>query len=376
MSATVAPGSVRRHAGVQPPALTALVNILLGPVALAVFGALLYYVLSGANPAFDFRHAYWAAGHRVIAGESPYKWTPHQFRVGLAFVYPALSALVFAPLSLASRTFGSVLSTFTCIGLVPATLWILRVRDWRVYGITVMWLPVFGAWQTANETMFLVFGLACLWRYRDRPLAAALLTAAMISLKPLLWPLALWLLATRRWRASGYTLACGIAFNLIAWSLVGFGQVSAYLHATAVDMDDSWRTGYGLPALAGHLGLGRPVGEAALVGLSAILIVAVMYAAFIKRRETEALILAIALALISSPLVWSHYFALLLVPLALLRPRLNWLWALPVLMWVCPPDFTTHAWQAVIIWLSGGTVLTVLARQARMPSRLSNQPLP
>jgi hypothetical protein len=54
--------------------------------------------------------------------------------------------------------------------------------------------------------------------------------------------------------------------------------------------------------------------------------------------------------LVASPLVWSHYFALVLVPIAIYRPRLGWLWALPVLMWACPPSTGVRGWQEGLAW--------------------------
>ena len=68
----------------------------------------------------------------------------------------------------------------------------------------------------------------------------------------------------------------------------------------------------------------------------------------------RALTLTVALALVSSPLLWSHYLALLLVPLALLRPRLHWVWLLPVLMWVSPLGMTVHTWQVLVSWARRG----------------------
>ena len=32
---------------------------------------------------------------------------------------------------------------------------------------------------------------------------------------------------------------------------------------------------------------------------------------------------------------WLHYFVLLYVPIAIVRPRLSWLWALPLAFWIC-----------------------------------------
>jgi hypothetical protein len=191
-----------------------------------------------------------------------------------------------------------------------------------------------------------------------------LLTAAMIALKPLLWPLAIWLLATRRWRASAHTLIWGIMLNSVAFSVVGFGEIGRYLHAVSADTNQAWRLGFGLPALLGHLGAGRTAGIALMIVLSVPLVVALVYSGFVKRNELHALTLAVALAIVSSPLLWGHYLGLLLVPLALLRPRLNWLWFLPVPMWVCPPDVQAHLWQVVLFWVACGAMLAAMLRQA------------
>ena len=56
-----------------------------------------------------------------------------------------------------------------------------------------------------------------------------------------------------------------------------------------------------------------------------------------RRDARQALGLTIVLMLVASPLLWAHYFSLLLIPLALRRPRLSVVWALPLLMWLMPP---------------------------------------
>src|SRR5439155_578084 len=46
-------------------------------------------------------------------------------------------------------------------------------------------------------------------------------------------------------------------------------------------------------------------------------------------RDSATLTLALAAALAASPILWIHYFLLLLVPIALARPRLSLLWFVP-----------------------------------------------
>ena len=347
----------------QPSPFARSLEQLLLPAALATVALMVWHVLRGHWVAFDFQYAYWRAGHHVILGTSPYAWTQAQVVNKIIFVYPALSAVLFAPLSLIPRGAGSVLSMLLCIALVPITLRLLGVRDRGVYAITLLWLPVYAAWQTANETMFLVFGLACVWRWRDRPLVSGLITGAMISLKPLLWPLILWLLATRRWRASASALISGLVLNVAAWSLIGFGQITRYLNAASADTTAAWRTGWGVPALLGHFGVSFTGGVILMLALSVALAGGLIYAAFVQHAELRALTLTVALALVSSPLLWSHYLALLIVPLALLRPRLHWVWLMPVLMWVSPLGMSVHTWQVLFSWAAGAAMFYVLVRQ-------------
>ncbi len=300
--------------------------------------------------ATDFRSAYYPAALRVLHGGNPYAVTHREIVAGTAFVYPALSAVFFAPFALISRGGGQLLYMLMCVACVPLALRTLNVRDWRVYGITFLWLPVYSGWQTANVTLPLMLLVALTWRHRDRPLVAGLITAAAVSLKPFVWPLGLWLLATRRWKAAACAVVWGALVNLLAWWIVGFNEIHTYLRLSGEVTDALWRGGYSMLAVAHHLGLGRGVGEALLLVVSAAVGVAMIYAGFFKRRERDAMLLAVALMLVASPLVWSHYFALLLVPIALYRPRLGWLWALPVLMWPLPPSTAVVGWQTAFAW--------------------------
>lgn len=339
---------------------------LFGLVPLVGALALLIEALVRSSRAFDFQYAYSSAGHAVLAGTSPYQWTVSQVHESVAFVYPALSAVLFAPFALLPDGFGSaLLATVLCVAATPLILWALDVRDWRVYGIVLLWMPVYGSWQTANETIFLVLMVALAWRYRDRPFVAGLLTAAAISLKPFIWPLALWLLATRRWRAAVEMLVCGLALNVLAWSVIGFGQIHAYLHIAALDTRYAWNAGYSVAAVLSHFGAGQTLGDAVCVLISLALAAGVIRAGFLKRDERQALVLTVALMLVASPLVWSHYFALLLVPVAIRRPRLAWPWAMPLLLWVCRPPFQVTALEEVVVWSAVTAMLVSVVRTAR-----------
>jgi hypothetical protein len=97
--------------------------------------------------------------------------------------------------------------------------------------------------------------------------------------------------------------------------------------------------------------------------LTAALATLIAHVGFIRRDDLRALTLSVALALVSSPLIWSHYFALLIVPLALSRPRIDWMWTVPLLLWAAPLGWTVQGWQAILGWVSIGTMFVVLTRQ-------------
>ena len=206
-------------------------------------------------------------------------------------------------------------------------------------------------WQGGNITLPLTLAVALTWRYRHRPGLAGLLVAVAISLKPFVWLRSgLWLLATRRWRAAAWAIAWGVAINLLAWEAVGFSEIHVYLQLSGEVTRALWREGYSITAVAHHLGFGRGGAEGLLFAISAVAAAAVLYVGLIKRRERTALVLAVVLMLLASPLVWSHYFSLLLIPMAFARPRLALAWGIGILMWPLPPRLPVYGWEEVLAW--------------------------
>lgn len=296
--------------------------------------------------AIDFHHEFWPAAHLVAQGVSPYGGSWQHISAGVAFPYPALTAIAFVPLALIPHGVADGVFTAVNIAAVWLTLRALGVRDRRVYGLVLIWPVVVQAWQTANLTLVLGLGIAWLWRKRDQPIVAGVLVAVLLSLKPFLWPLGLWLLATRRYAAAGYAVVAGLAINLVAWGVLGFDQLRRYDQVSTAVTHVMYKRGYDLLALALHLGAGPTVAYALAVAACVVVGVACLYAG--RRGDGQtALALAIALSLLATPVLWAHYFALMIVPVALARPRLSALWFAPLLMWVCPVVKPTP-WQVIL----------------------------
>lgn len=300
--------------------------------------ALLYtiavFVLSVGQPGFgtDFVSGPWLAGHAVFHGVSPYI-RPHGriFIWGIFFDYPAFAAVFFAPLSLLPATVAAGILAGVSILAVLLALRIVGVRDPRVYAIVLMWPPVIMGWQFGNPSLLLVLGAAVCWRYRDRAAMAGLCLALMISLKLFLWPLLIWLLATRRRAAAAYAVGATVIINVVSWGILGYGQITRFVDLLRADVAWAEIRGSGLVAFFEVHGASSTTAHAAII----VLALACGLAAVKLGRagnDQGSFALGIGTALIATPLLWPHYYALLAVPLAIVLPRLTVAWGIPFLM--------------------------------------------
>jgi alpha-1,2-mannosyltransferase len=321
----------------------------------------LYYIVQGGALATDFHQEFWPAATRLIHGLSPYAVSWQHISRGVAFPYPALTAIVFVPLALLPHGVADGVFTAINIAAVLLTLRLLDVRDRRVYGIVLLWPVVVFAWQAANLTLLLGLGIAWMWRKRDQPVIVGVVVAVLISLKPFVWPVGLWLLATRRYAAAVYALASGLVINLVVWGIIGFSQLKAYEQVANEVTDAMYRRGYDLIAFGMRLGTGHTAAYAIALIVAVLVALGCVYTG--RRGDSQAaLTLCIALSLLATPVLWTHYFSLLIVLLAIARPRLCPLWFLPMLLWLCPST-TPDTWQiALALGVGAAIVASVVSR--------------
>ena len=345
--------------------ICALVPILL--LYEATIGQALGRNPDGWHYGIDFHHV-WRAGHAVLSGASPYV-TPNSLLALRghdihAFVYPAPLALAAAPFG--ALPYGIAAGIYTAILLASLVLGLrlLGVRDWRCFGVAFLSVPVFTALSLGTLTPLLFVATAAAWRYRDRKWAPAMAVAAVLVIKLFLWPLVLWLFLTRRKTAALLSVGIAAGSTIISWWIIGFAGFHAYpslLHALSqVEYD----TSYSVSALAHSLGVGNSAAYA-IAAAAGIAIIAMLVR--ITRRDPEspfALSLAIAAGLALTPILWLHYFALLIVPLALARPRLSALWFLPLAFWTTPWQLADgHAWRIALT--AAVTAALLLAARGR-----------
>ncbi len=322
--------------------------------------------------AFDFRPFHRAA-EAILAGESPYpgQSDPLTAEAG-PYVYPPLPALLTVPLSWLAFDATGLLVMLCLLGAVPATLWAIGVTDWRCYGLALLWPPVLSAIQTGNVTLALGLVAALGWRFRDRALAGGALVGVTFAVKLFLWPLAVWFAATRRLAAAGVALVVGGALLVASWAVIGFDGLGGYPDLLERLEDTVGADSYTAYIVGLDLGLPSDVARGVWLGLGLGLLAATVVLA--RRDERTGFMLAIAAALALTPIVWLHYFALLLVPVALARPRLGPIWFVPLLLVVTPgsgqPAPAETAWTLAVA--AGVLVWAVRESRARTRAELAS----
>lgn len=303
------------------------------PAALAVL--FVYYQVQLGVFQFDFAGTVWEPARDMLSGRSPYpEPRPEAVDVGNPAVYPPSILLVAAPFALLPFGAASVLWFGLLLAAVPATLWLLDVRDWRCHTVALASFPVLHGAVFGNVTLLLLPAVALAWRYRDRVWAVAAAVAFVVAMKLFLWPLLVWLVVTRRFRALAAAGAGAAVTVLGTWAAIGFEGFAEY--PQLLEVLTGVFAGHSESVFAGSLaaGLSEAGAERVAIGAGAALLAA---AALLARRtegDRRAFSLALAASFVFSPIVWPHYYVLLLVPIALLRPRLSKLWAVIPLFWL------------------------------------------
>jgi alpha-1,2-mannosyltransferase len=338
--------------------------------------------LIGKYLGFDYKPL-WEASRHIFHGASPYPpphaWALHDEQ---QFVYPPIAALLAAPLAAFPFTVAAVLLAFLDVVATGLTLRVLGVRDWRCYGLTFLWYPVIQNVLIGSITSLLALGVALAWRYRDDRRVTTPLAAALVAAKVFLWPLLFWLAATRRGLAAARALGLAVAGIAVSWALIGFAGLTSYPRLLDVlSRLEQWKS---YSAVALGLVLGLSTGEARALAIVAGT-VALLGVVLVGRRRTkdpdadrQAFVLALAAAFLFSPIVWTHYLALLLVPIAITRRTLTPLWFAPLAMWLTPGQSDGQTWQVVLGFSVWFLVLAASLRPASpIPAfRRRPEPLP
>jgi alpha-1,2-mannosyltransferase len=313
---------------------------------------------------FDL-HVMWQAGHDLVTGHSPYP-----------FVYPPPAAFLMAPFGALPWSVAVVAFTLSAVAALVLALRLLGVRDWRCYALALGALPMASSIMIGTLSPFLALGAAAAWRYRDRRVVVAAAIVGVVVTKIFLWPLAIWLLATRRFRTAATTVALGISVVFISWGILGFDGLRDYpdrlSRVAGLEQDKS----YSPFALFRLLGLSTGSARLAVLALTLAALGAVVAVARGRDGDRRSFLLALGAGLLASPIVWMHYLVLLVVPLALYRPRFGIAWVVPLAYWYLPGQENHGSARNIVVMAALTAITLALAmRQGRARER-ERAPLP
>ena len=300
--------------------------------------------------ALDFHHELYPEAKEILAGRNPFPAQGTDLTRGENYVWPPIAALLISPLTIVPPTVADVAIGLVGLACVGVALWLVGVRDWRVYGITALWPQVIGEIRISHLTPLLCLLAAIVWRYRDSTVRPGLALGLAGAVKFFLWPLGLWLLALRR--AGAALLAAGVAAAsiLLVLPFTGLDDFARLMVDLGRAFDQDAYSPFGLLV---RLGAADSVARAATLALGALLLVLTW------RRRSFAL--AVAASLTLAPIVWLDYYALSAVPLAVARPRLSPVWLLPLATWGLPSSgiATDEVWGVGRVLLVFTIVLAV-----------------
>jgi hypothetical protein len=330
----------------------------------------LAWFVSGHGGGGDFA-IFRRAGQSVLDGRSPYVHpTLKLLAANDRFVYPTPFALPFVPFALLPERVAAVGFLALSVGAVLGATWLLGVRDWRCYGAALLGLPVFGAFGVGSIGPFLLVLCALGWRFRDRTVAGVPLALAAAA-KLFLWPMLVWLLITRRFRAFAASLAT-LGAILFIWASIDARGMQLYPQTVRLLNEvQRWKS-YSIESLFISL---HASGFASEVAAGVVALAAVLAMLALRRRgERVTFAAAVMTALIATPILWTHYLVLLIAPIAIARPRLAPLWLLPALLWATPhPESLGVVWRIVLVLFAIGVVAV---RTAAPELRLSKWLVP
>jgi hypothetical protein len=281
---------------------------MIGKIGLTIGVAFNVAILVLSHPyssyGYELRGNLWKPGKQILQGRSPYDLeTPKRALAEgkdccIQALYPAPTHVFFAPFSLLPFEAAMVVYTLLSTAALLAGFWLIGTRSSAAFGLLLLLPPVWTGTQVGSIMPFLVLGCALCWRWRDRPYLGGITVAATAVLKIFLWPLWLWLLFTRRYRAAITSAVAAVVMLAAGWAVFGFQNLLDYpqLLSDVAKLEQ------------GHsISLVRFAGPWVAVAVFLALVV-------VGRRSFSAMIVA-SLALL--PIVWVHTLQVLLVPAAL-----------------------------------------------------------
>lgn len=312
------------------------VAIGLGVIAGLCVVSVIVLVFLPLSRAYDLE-VFLRAGGAIVHGLSVYPplGSPAVYS-GFSFVYPFAAAWPFVPLAgLAPHAATTVFFIVSLAAMAVSCLVLSGADPWRTTLVLASASAITGL-QLGALSPLLFAGVALMWSLREHPRAVGLLAAPLVCSKLFLAPVLVWLLLARRYRAFFYASALTIAL-LAAGFLLGAISPRGYLQLlsqlTAHEANNS------LSLIAALVGAGVSTGAAKALALAvAAAVVCAAYLGWRSSRDERLLYCAgVIAALLSTPILWSHYLVIAAAPMLVLRASRRWFVVVAVASWVIHP---------------------------------------
>ena len=307
------------------------VALLLGMIALVLASA-------GGTLGYDY-HCYEGAAQALRDGKPMYD-VAFSVNVGTCpgtYTYPPPFAAALVPWLLLGGAAAGLwcLAMAACFLVGVALLPVRRDVRWLIVIVAALDWPLLYAVKLGQVEPLLFLGFAAAWRWMDRAAVVGSATAigALVKVQPAL--LAVWAIATGRFRAAALAAAAALALAAAATLVTGLGAWGTYVELLR-DLGGNLTTPHNFaPGAVAHLA-GAPDALAMEIQLtSAALAVAALLVAWrYAGHELSLQVTIVASQLISSPLR-DHYAVLLLLPTAWLVQRgRTWAVVFPLAGWI------------------------------------------
>lgn len=318
-------------------------DLIAGIAILAVVAAYIGFGLRTASTTLgcDFLAYYNAAVHWVQHAPI-YDLTVTSTGICGIYQYPPTFVLLATPFSFFGFDLGTWLWIAFLIGCWALGTAILPVRSATKWVVLLLgaigWPLIFGV-RIGHVTPILYLVFAVAWRNVDRPLplGASVAIGALLKLQPGL--LAVWLLAQREWRALAYAIVTGLIIAGAA-AAVGLGDWLGLLTLLRSLTDAITASANVAIGATLHNSFGVGIGLAgAIQNIALVVVVVVSIIAALRLPRVPGLLAMIVATQLVSPIVWSNYALILLLPVAWLLDRRQW-WAaaIPLVhVWVLIP---------------------------------------
>jgi alpha-1,2-mannosyltransferase len=317
-----------------------LVAALVPTGSIALLALMLGTVLASAGNTLGYDYTCYEAAARHLLNGAPIYDNAFSINVGTCpgtYTYPPAFAVALVPWLL----FGGAAAGLWCLAMAVsfvagvALLPVRRDVRWVVIIVAALDWPLLYAVKLGQVEPLLFLGFAAAWRWMDRPSVVGTATAlgALIKVQPGL--LAVWAIATRRYRAVAAAVVVGLAIAAAATLFTGLGAWTTYIDLVR-GLGATYSTAHNFAPGAVVRLAGASEGTASAVQLASVIVaVAALLVAYRWASPVASLQVTIVVSQLLSAPLRDHYAVLLLLPVAWLLARGRyWAGLIPLLGWI------------------------------------------